>query len=120
MKIILAGVIENISTRMDNTVKVTFGIQEMDSSNMGQLFELRNKFVKCLFSDSQITDPEAAAIDSASLVGSKKRSQSQRLRAVLFRVFEQTGYQIDFDGWYQNELEKIIEHYKAKLNQEAA
>lgn len=120
MKIVLSGVIENLSTRADGTVKLTFGIQEMDSSNMGQLFEMRNKYCKCLLSDTGVTELEAVAVDSVSIVGTKKKSPSQRLRAVLYRVHEQTGLNIDFESFYATELERMIEHYKSKLNHEAA
>jgi hypothetical protein len=120
MKIILAGAIENISTRQDGSVKVTFSTQEMDSSNAGQLFQLRGKYVKCLLSDTGITDIEANVVDSEKMAGTKKKSQSARLRAVLYVGWEQSGLSIPFEDYYRTESERIIEHYKSKLNKEAA
>jgi hypothetical protein len=118
-KIILGSVIENISTRQDGSFKIVIGTQEIDKSQVSDLFEMRNKFCKVLFSSSNITDLEAVTVDSESLVGTKKKSPSQRLRAVLYRLWEASGYQVDFDGFYQAEMERIIEGVKEKLNQAA-
>lgn len=116
MKLVLVGTLENISTRVDGSVKVSFITQEIDESNGAQLFALRNKFLKCLFSDSNITNLEAEAVDKAEMAGSKKRSQSQRLRGVLFKQYEQAGLKITFDDFYRTRMEEIIETEKLKLN----
>lgn len=116
MKIVLSGVLEGLSTRNDGSVKVAFVTQELDPSTGGQLFQLRNKFVKCLISDSNISPIEEELVDSTELKGGKKaKSQSQRLRAVLYRVHEQQGIPLDFETWYNSELETIIEQYRNTL-----
>ncbi len=46
----------------------------------------------------------------------KEKTQSQRLRDVLFRVFEATKPAKDFEAWYKFETERIIAHYKKKLS----
>jgi len=116
MKIILAGVLENLSTRNDGSIKLVFATQEMDSSTAGQVFQFRNKFCKVLISDSNITPLEEKLIDEETIVDGKKvKTQSQRLRAVLFRLHEQQAPQVDFDTWYKEKMEQIIEHYKTKL-----
>lgn len=116
MKIILSGSIETISTRNDGTLKVSFGTQECDTSQAGNLFQLRGKYVKCLFSDTNITDLESALVDEQKMVGTKVKSPSKRLRSVMYLTWEKSGLDIDFDTYYSNELEKIIEHYKSKLD----
>lgn len=116
MKLILSGTIESISTRQDGTIKFVFGTQELDSSQAGLLFQLRNKYAKCLLSDTNITPIEDKLIDEEHVKdGRKVKTQSQRLRATLYRVWETTTQTIDFDQWYKTETEKIIEHFKKKL-----
>lgn len=115
MKIVLAGTLENISTRVDGSVRITFGTQEMDSSKAGDLFQMRGKYTKCLLSDTNITDMEANVVDAERVVGTKKKSQSARLRAVLFVAWEQSGLQIPFEDYYRTETERMIEIIKAKL-----
>jgi len=115
MKIILEATIEKISTRADNTVTIGLGSQEIDPTNGAALFSLRNKFVKVLISDSNITTLEAELVDNSQVVGVKKKTPSARLRAVLFRVWEKAEGTVEFNDFYENELNKIIEHYKTKL-----
>lgn len=116
MKIVLSAVLENLSTRNDGSIKLVFATQEMDSAMAGQVFQFRNKFCKVLISDSNITPLEEKLIDEENVQDGKKiKTQSQRLRAVLFRLHEQTSPQIDFDTWYKEKMESIIEHYKTKL-----
>lgn len=113
-KIIIEAIVEAISSKVDGTVSIKIGTQELDSSNAGSLFSLRGKFIKVLLSDSNITTLESELVDSTQLVsGKKNKTPSQRLRAVLFRLSEQQ--QQEFEQFYNNELEKIITHYKSKL-----
>lgn len=118
MKIILESTVDGISSRVDGTVTIKISTQELDSSKAGELFSLRGKFIKCLLSDSNITKLEEELVDSTQLVGSKKnKSQASRLRAVLFRINEQNGGDdTSFEVFYKNETEKLIDHYKKKLD----
>lgn len=119
MKIILDGVIEGISTRNDGSVKLSIGTQELDSSKAGDLFQLRNKYVKILLSDSNISALEEKLVDEEKVQGGKKaKSPQQRLRSVMFRVHEQQGISQEFDQWYKTEVENLIDRYKEILNQE--
>ena len=115
MKIIIESTIDSISSRLDGTVSIKISTQELDSASAGNLFALRGKFVKTLISDSNITTLEAETVDSTSLVGGKKnKTESQRLRNVLFLLHGQ-GSEIDFETFYRMELNKILDHYKTKL-----
>lgn len=117
MKIVFTAILENISTRTDNSVKLTLGSQEMDSSNAAQMFELRNKFVKILISDNNISPLEDKLLDELKLKDGKKvKTHSQRLRAVLYRQWEQENTGIDFDTYYGNKMDAAIESVKSKLD----
>ncbi len=118
MKIILESIIESLSTRNDNTIVVRISTQELEAQKAGELLSLRGKYCKVLISDSNITTLEAEAVDSTKLVsGKKSKTESQRLRAVLYRINEQNGGDIEnFETFYKSEMERIIEHYRAKLD----
>lgn len=118
MKIVIDCTIEAISSRVDGTVNVKIGTQELDSSKAGELFALRGKYCKVLISDSNITELEQELVDAATIVtGKKMKTPSQRLRAVLYRRLEQTneGDVTDFENYYALEMNKIIDHFKSKL-----
>ena len=118
MKIVIEGVVEGLRTRNDGSIAVTLASQEMDSSQGANLLQLRNKFVKVLLSDSNITPIEEKLVDETSISGGKKaKSPSQRLRAVMFRVHEAYNIKQDFDAWYAGEIERMIEEYKTILNE---
>lgn len=118
MKIVVAGTIEKISTRQDNSIVLTFSTQEMDADDAGKVFNFRNKYCKILLTDDNINPlQEEAVIGTAIAETGKKKTPSQRLRAVLWRVWEQQNSQIEFEQYYATEMERIIEHYRAKLDQ---
>ena len=45
----------------------------------------------------------------------KRKSQSQRLRNVLYKVWQQDG-EGEFKEYYRHQTERIIEHFKNKLD----
>lgn len=116
MKQVLEGIIETISSRADGSLKLSIGTQEISSEDAGKLFGFRGKFVKVLISDTNITELEVGLIDAHQTSGTKKKSKSQRLRAILYRVWEQQGTAMEFDQFYDTEMENLILKYKEVLN----
>ena len=116
MKIIIESIVDSIASKVDGTVTIKISTQELDSTSAGNLFALRGKFIKCLLSDSNITKLEEEVVDNQPLVsGKKNKTESQRLRSVLFLVHQQKEVNEDFEVFYKNEMNKIIEHFKSKL-----
>jgi hypothetical protein len=115
--VLLPVIIENITTRKDNTIKITLGSQEVSPQVAGELFRLLNKLAACYFSPKEtISQTELNQVDAIDVeMGGK--SQSQRLRGVLFKLWEQSpeGYKT-FDTFYHAKTDQIIDHYKNKLN----
>lgn len=117
MKIIVSGILEKLSTLNDGSVKLSICTQEMDATNGAQIFGLRGKYLKVLLSDNNITEPEEILIDEAKVQdGRKIKTKSQQLRAVLFRFHEQTKPGVDFDQFYNEKMDGLIEHFKGKLD----
>jgi hypothetical protein len=118
MNLIIEATIENISTRADNTIKVVIGTQEMDAEQSAKLFQFRNQVSKVLFSTDNISKPVKDTVIETAIDTDepKDKTPSQRLRSVLFRYQEQEFPAIDFEQFYKSEIEKIITHYKNKLN----
>ena len=71
------------------------------------LFAFRNKFCKVLISDSNITTLESELVDSTQIAAGKKpKSESSRLRAVLFRYHEQSNSELEFEMFYKTEIDE--------------
>jgi hypothetical protein len=116
-KLIFDGTLEGLSTRQDKTIKVVIGTQEMNDEQLAKLFHFRSKFVKVLFSDTAIEQKEIDAVDSLPIKDeSNNKSNSQRLRSVLFINWQQSKQTTNFDDYYNAQMNTIIDHFKSKLN----
>ena len=113
--ILLKATVENISSRKDSTLKIVVGTQQLKEG--AELFALQNELVSIGISRLNITQEDVELI-AENKFGVEdvpnKKSQSQRLRGVLFLLGSQRG-ETDFDSYYKRTMENIIEFYKAKL-----
>ena len=113
--IMLSSVIDGISTLKDKSVKITILTQELSPSKAGEIFGLHGKYAIVYISEKDINQREIDQVDKLDPEFGGK-TQSQRLRNVFFRMFEQDaeGYK-DFNNYYHAKMEQLIEHYKSKL-----
>lgn len=113
--ILLPAYIENITTRKDKTVKITLGTQELSPLKAGELFTLLNQLTVTYISPKEISQKEIDQVDKLDPEFSGK-SQSQRIRGVLYKLWEQNpeGYK-DFETYYRGKTDLYIEHLKSKI-----
>ena len=110
--------VETIQSRKDNTLKIVLGTQELLEG--GKLFPLQNKLCTIGIVANEALSQEDIEALQASKLGMddipNAKSPSQRLRNVLFIYWRQNdgGYS-DFNLFYQNRIEKIIDTIKAKI-----
>lgn len=116
--ILFPAQIEGVSTRKDRTLRLTFGTQELTPDVKTTLFDLQNAlcYVAVKPEDFGAGEIEQLEAHEAEFVDDNRKTKSQRLRAVLFVNWQQNkrGFD-DFDAYYLAEMERIISHYKAKL-----
>lgn len=119
MKIVLAGLLENISTRSDGTLKIVFGTQEIEPQQAGELFQLRGKYSKLLLSDDNITPVEENVIQESNIQdGRKIKSKSQKMRALLYLIWKKSsdGF-TNFDEYYNHKMDSYNDTLKNKLDE---
>lgn len=112
----MAAQIERVSTRKDRTVSITLGSQELSPAKAGELLGFANKLVCVYISPKEtITQRELDQTDAINPEFPGK-SQSQRLRAVLFVLWEKQseGFK-DFNSFYQFKTEAIIDKIKSEI-----
>lgn len=113
--ILIPVIVENITTRKDRTVKLSLGTQELSPGKAGELFGLLNSFSVVYISPKEIDQKE---IDQADRLDPEfeGKTQSQRIRSVLFKLFSQgnEGFR-DFDAYYKSKTEKYLQHLKSKI-----
>ena len=108
--------IAKVSTLADGSLSLTIHTQELPEETMMRLFKLRKKPGMVLISSDGINKQEIEEVEKFTSdfeVGGK--TQSQRLRAVLYRVWEQSEQAYDFPIWYETQMERIINKYKSTL-----
>ena len=124
--VIFDGGVETIATRADGSIKVVVGSQELNSDTMTRLFDLRRKVGYVLISTKEISQEQIDAVEtSTSNMEFSEKTPSQRLRGVLYVMWEKTqpkendqGIEkfVDFDLFYKRKLNEIINHYKKQLD----
>lgn len=114
--VLLSCQVTGINSLKDGSVKISIESQELSGGKAGEIFDLRNKVASVYISPATIDPKEIETVDKIEPDFNTK-SQSQRIRAVLFKLFEQDneGFK-DFRTFYESKTERIIEHYKSKLN----
>ena len=114
--ILVACMIESISTRKDRTVKIVLGTQEISPVKAGELISLSNQLASVYISPTKINEDELEMVDKIDPeLGGK--TQGQRIRNTLYVLFEKNneGFK-DFNSFYKNKTEKIIDHLKNKID----
>ena len=113
-----AAIVENVSTRRDGTLKITFGCQEMSSGKSGELVSMQNKVV-ALYISSKETIPQSVLdqVDQAD-IDLPGKTKSQRQRNVLYRIWEldKEGHKT-FESYYAAKMEAHISELKQHLEQ---
>lgn len=115
---LIACQVETIQTRRDGSIKLVFGTQEMAPSKGAELLGLMNKLVAVYISQKEtISAQEMKQVDAVESEFEGK-SQSQRIRNVLYILFTQDSEGMaDFEVYYRSKTNKIIDHLKNKIQQ---
>ena len=113
----IPGYISKITTMSKNTLRLQVDTQEnVSSEGMKRIFEWHDKLGWFLFAIRKIEAEDMLELPELKPVEEKK-TPSQRMRAVLFRLYEQDPEDFkEFDGYYRFKMEKIIDKLKERLD----
>ncbi len=115
--LIIPSILESFASLKDKTIKIVFHTNELTPEQLtGIAFNIQ-KFGYLAFKEDAFKQTEKDVINKLeSEYQDTGKSKAQRLRAVLYRYFEQEpkGYEV-FDDFYNHYMEKLINHYKNKL-----
>ena len=113
----LPAVLEGYRSLKDRTLKITFETGEITSEQMANVHYSLNKVGFVCFSPDPFATHELEEIDKLKVEFSDiGKPPSQRLRAVLYKLWEQKpeGYSL-FNDYYNGKMETLIEHFKSKI-----
>lgn len=104
--------ITRISSRVDGSLGISLSTPELSPQEKALFFELHN--VECSITIEPIDTPDIPEIKIDKDLSTK--SPSERMRGVLYRLWEKEGKEGEFKNFYYKRMESMIEHYKSKLD----
>lgn len=116
--IIIPAQLDSYRSLKDRTIKITFETQELNPQDLLGVAENINSFGYLAFKKEPFKEEERQALENLETeYEDKGKTPSQRFRAVLFRVWEKNNQGFDtFVRFYDHHLEKLINHFKKKLD----
>ncbi len=121
MKILCPAILDGYQRRKDRSVSLRLLTQEQTSQDLMNIDSLLDTFGILYFRADDAPEDSVTfkELDSIELdLYDKKKTQSQRLRAVLYKLYKQEGGEGEFKDYYKVKTEKIIEHFKSRLEDE--
>ena len=108
--------VSKITTMADRTMRLQMDIsRELPPEEMAALFEMRNTEGFFAYKQGKFADEELLALPDYTPEFKNDKSPSQRLRGVLYVVWQDGGSIGSFENFYLEQMDKIITHYKSKL-----
>lgn len=119
VRVTFAAVLDGYQRRKDKSVSLRFVTQELTTTEVGSIDTLLDSFGVLYFrGEETMNKDEVEELDNLELdIYDQPKKQSQRLRNVLYKVWSQLEIGGEFKDYYKTETERIIQHYKNKLEQ---
>jgi len=109
----IEAVLEGVTPLKDGGVSLRFHTNEVNRDDKVTLMEFHQSFGWLLFSANEFQESDVPKQNATSEIG---RSPSKRLYNVLFLLWKQNGGVGDYEAFYKQKMEQIIEQAKARLN----
>ena len=126
--VVFEGGIDKGSTLADGSFRIFVGTQELSRETMVNVFNLIKQPGYVLISTTAINQDQIDAVEKATTNAEfSEKTPSQRMRGVLYKLWEKTQPKtmngdsgemeyVDFDLFYKRQMNKIIDHFKTKLD----
>ena len=112
MKIIeVSAIITGVRSKIDRSLGVSLTTPELTTEERAEFMNLQGVNLKATFTPTDEVDAPKMKIDKDL----SRKPQSVRIRNVLYLVWKQFGEKGDFNQYYHDQTEKIIEYLKGKL-----
>ena len=108
-------IFDGLRTMADGSVKFSFATRELHADDLAALLSYRKQEGYLLFKPAPFEESDLIDIPETVPEFRNSKTPSERLRGVLYRLWEFRGSQGNFEAWRTEEMERIITHYKGKL-----
>jgi hypothetical protein len=111
----LPAIFAGIRSRKDKSYRLEFDTQELPPEDAAQLLALHQAYCALIVAPSEADLADIDIPDVAPNPNARK-TQAQRIRGVLFVWWKQLGSSGDFEDFYRQQTERIIETVKSRLD----
>lgn len=115
-RILTAAQLDGYSRRKDRTISLRFITQEQDSNAIALIDSYVDQYGYLLFQFEGYSEDQLQELAGAKADLDRGKTKSQRLRAVLYKVWEKNPI-LDFDTFYNQKMDAIIEHFKSQIDE---
>jgi hypothetical protein len=116
--ILIPAILSRYGSRADNSFSVSFVTNELSSEQILSMNKLKSKYGFLMFKDSEVEKADTEIMNGLDAdLSDPSKTPSKRLRSVLYLNHQQDSKgHTDFKDYYKSEMERIIDHYKKKLD----
>jgi hypothetical protein len=112
----LPVLITSLATKVDGSIKISIETRELSGNDAAKLFELRGAEGWAIIAANRLSEEDVKLPNEKADPAVGTKTPSQRLRAVLYRLWQQSGGGVDFESFYRIKLEAIIDQVKGRLH----
>lgn len=107
------AILEGVTPLKDGGVSLRFHTNEVNKDDKVMLMDFYQSFGWLMFAANEFQESDIPAETAKQETGA---SPSKRLKSVLFVLWKQRGANGDFDTFYRQQVERVIESVKAQLS----
>lgn len=111
----IPSTISKVETLSDGTIRLKVDCQELQGQDGAEILKLYRKLGVFVFSESDISEEDLKDLPEVKVEQGEK-TPGQRLRGVLYRLWEQTKTGKSFDEFYRDYMSALCEKIKEQLN----
>ena len=109
----IPAILIGANRKTDKSLSLRFSTNEVSTEEFMEIDQYHQTFGYLLFQPNRFSDNDLPSTDAPD----ERKTPSQRLRSVMYLLHKQEGGDKGgFQSFYENQMEKIIEHLKAKLD----
>lgn len=113
MKAQLPAIFNKITSRADGSYKLEFESRELSGADATVLLGMLRQEGWLLFAPNKIQEQDIP--DEKADAMTNQKTQAQRLRAVIYKIWEGAGSSSSFETYYQSYMERIIDQLKERI-----
>ena len=113
MKVTLPAILSGVASRKDRSYTLKFETRELRGTEAAILLDELQAEGWLLFSSNELKEADIPDEKADAMTGQK--TQAQRLRGVIYRLWEQNGKKGNSEEYYRTVMESLIDQLKEKL-----